>query len=475
MVDVDLAIVGAGAAGTWVAQAMQQARPEWSIALIERHERPGGRLRSVKVPGVEHPIELGGMRYLTSHPLAQRVVTELGLESRLFDTTGGREHSYLRGVFGSGPDDPGAGRGYDLREDERGRAATDLALDAFGKIVPGVESIDAADWPAIRRSARYLDRPLTDWSFAEAVGSVRSPDGHRFVTDAFGYDSGIRPHNVGDAIPYLLGGSVLGGESRVPIGGMARIPGALTARFQAGGGRVLLGHDVARLSMEAGTVHLHLVDGGSITAARVVLAMPVSALRWLARESPAIAGYRHEEIYGAVEGFPATKLYTWYDRPWWRSHERGPSGIRTTTDLPIRKIFYYDEHAERPSALLASYADGRDSAPILALAGGVSNGESAPAALLEQVREDLATIHPGADIPPPMGSAFMHWGSDPREIAWTYWRAGVNSDEMIEAAIQPDPAVPIYICGESFSRMQAWVDGAFETAAMVAERLAHRP
>jgi protoporphyrinogen oxidase len=86
-VDLNLAIVGAGAAGTSVADAMKRARPEWSIVLFERTNRIGGRLMSVKIEGLEHPIELGGMRFLTSHARIASMVDELGLRSHPFDTT----------------------------------------------------------------------------------------------------------------------------------------------------------------------------------------------------------------------------------------------------------------------------------------------------------------------------------------------------------------------------------------------------
>jgi monoamine oxidase len=48
---------------------------------------------------------------------------------------------------------------------------------------------------------------------------------------------------------------------------------------------------------------------------------------------------------------------------------------------------------------------------------------------------------------------------------------GYNSDEMIDLAMQPDPSLPIHICGEVFSRLGAWVEGALETASTVTERV----
>jgi monoamine oxidase len=472
---LDVAIVGAGAAGTYLADRLRGARPDWNVALFERSDRIGGRLRSIHVDGIAHPIELGGMRYLTSHPLVQSVVTDLSIPTRPFDTWNGPERSFLRGHRASGPTDPGAGRGYSLSDEERGRSAIDLALDAFRRIVPGADTLDHAAWVDRRARATYLGNPITDWSLHDAIASIRSPEGHRFITDAFGYDSGVRPHNAGDAIEYLLGSGDPSGEARVPVHGMDRIPAALAERFEARGGHVKFRHDLERLDVDVDVngqgVRLEFANGLVEQARRVVLTVPVAALTALVTGSPALAGPAWTELLDAVEGFPATKLYCWYDRPWWRDGTSPPAGIRTTTDLPNRKLFYFDETPGAPAAMLVSYADGRHVEPIAQLARDASNGMEAPAPLLEAMREHLRAIHPDVEVPLPRGSAFMHWGSDSREIGWTYWRAGANSDTVMARALQPDPALPIHLCGESFSRAQAWVQGALETADAVAERL----
>ena len=168
--DLALAVVGGGVAGAWLARAMRPRRPEWSIALSERTNRIGGRLRSIRIPELSHPIELGGMRYLTSHRLVQGVIDDFGIATRAFDTIGGPDRSYLRGVFGHGPSDPGAGKGYDLAPQERGRSALDLAEEAFMAIVPDMESLVAAGWRRLRASGQYRGRPLRDWSVETALG-----------------------------------------------------------------------------------------------------------------------------------------------------------------------------------------------------------------------------------------------------------------------------------------------------------------
>jgi monoamine oxidase len=470
--DLDVAIVGAGAAGTYLAYRLIEARPDWRIAIFERSSRIGGRLWSVRVDGLTHPIELGGMRFMTRQRLVQSVVEELGIETRPFNAGDQSERSFLRGIVGDGPDDPDAGSGYDLPAGERGRSAVDLMSSAFLQIVPQARELDENGWRRARATSTFRGRPLTDWSIEEAVAAILSPEGHRFAIDAFGYDSGIHPHNAGDAIQYLIGSGDPTGEARVPVDGMDRIPRELAARFETLGGTVQLGRDVRRVETGEGSVLLGFSDGVGVRARRLVLSMPIPALEALAGPSPVVHGPTWRRLYRSIEGFPATKLYCWYDRPWWREGSNAPTGTRTTTDLPNRMTFYFDEAPDRPAAILAAFTDRRRTEPIVALADGRSGGAPASAALLEALRGWLAAAHPSAEVPAlPVGSAFQHWGSDPRECAWHFWRAGHNSDEIIDLAAQPDPSLPIHLCGEVFSRHGAWVEGALGTASTVAHRI----
>jgi monoamine oxidase len=470
--ELDVAIVGAGVAGTYLALQLIKARPEWRVVVFERSQRIGGRLWSMHVDGLAKPIELGGMRFMSGHRLVQSVVDELGIEARDFDPTGQPERTVLRGVVGASTDDAAGGRGYELPTGEAGRSASDLMGAAFRRIVPRVNDLDEAGWRRERATARLSGRPLIDWSLDEALASILSPEGHRFATDAFGYDSGLRPHNAGDAIQYLVGTGHPSGKARVPIDGMDRIPRELAARFEALGGTVQLGLDVVRLEANNGKVLLGCADGSGIRARRVVLTVPIPALQTLAHASPILAGPTWRRLFGSIAGYAGTKLYCWYDRPWWRDGPTPPTGIRTTTDMPPRKVFYFDEAPDRPAAMLAIFTDFRHNDPIVVLADGRSGGAPATDALLDALQGWLARAHPGAVVPArPIGSAFQHWGVDRREVAWHYWRPGSNSDEMLELAVQPDPTLPIHIGGEVFTRAGAWVEGALRSANAVVDRI----
>jgi monoamine oxidase len=470
---LDLAVIGAGAAGSYVARAMKVAYSEWSVSLFERTDRIGGRVWSVAVPGVAHRIELGGMRFMTIHRHVQAVVEELGIATHPFDRPGGSDRSLLRGRFGGGLPDPQAGGGYELLPTERGRSASELRAWAFEQILPRHDDLDAEGWKRVRATYEYHGRPLTDWSIDDALRLVLSADAAEFVIESLGFDSGPRAFNTADGLEFFSGAAPGAAEARTPDLGMDQVPKSLAADFEARGGAVHRRSELRALSVDGGLVQLELAEGRGVAARRVVLATAIPALRIIAAASRPLQSPAFDQVLASVEGFPATKLYLWYDRPWWLGEV---SSARTVTDLPPRKIFYFDEAPDGPAVLLGSYADASKSTYWTELAGGASNGAPATPRMLAALEGFLREMHPSvANIPAPLGSAFMHWGADPREIAWTLWRAGVVSDEVMAIAPQPDPSLSIYLAGESFSRSQTWVEGALETGAEVVNRLLAAP
>ena len=468
---VDLAVIGAGAAGTYVAHEMLRQRPSWSVELFERADRIGGRLHSVAVPGSKHPVELGGMRYLRGHGNVDRVVAEHGLRTHPFDIGRGPDRSILRGVNADGAGDPGGGAGYDLAGEEAGRSAEDLMGLAFERIVPGATSMDAEAWSGARAYLRHQGRALRDWTIGEALASVLSAEGHRFVSDAFGYDSGNVGQNAADAIPYFLGAGHPSGEARSPDDGMQQIPLALAAAFQARGGVIRLQHELESIGVQDDEQWLTFTNGQSVSARRVVLAMPAPALRFLAPRVEALRGDRVQAMLDSVDAWSAAKLYLWFDRPWWR--DDAFLGMRVTTDLPPRKLFTFDEVGSvGPAILLAAYTDGPAVEFWTSLADGAAPAAGAPSPILDAAASELRAVFPSiASIPAPVGSAFKHWGADPLECGWHYWRAGADSVRVIADIAQPSPGNELYVCGEAYSRWQAWVEGALETGATVVEKL----
>ncbi|CAG2257558.1 unnamed protein product [Mytilus edulis] len=97
----DIAIVGAGIAGTYAAWRLRHQNKR--ISIYEYSDRVGGRLYTVQFPDIQDiNVELGGMRYLRrSHALLHDTIQQLGLPVKRFDLGSGPSPDttvYVRGV-----------------------------------------------------------------------------------------------------------------------------------------------------------------------------------------------------------------------------------------------------------------------------------------------------------------------------------------------------------------------------------------
>lgn len=159
------------------------------------------------------------------------------------------------------------------------------------------------------------------------------------------------------------------------------------------------------------------------------------------------------------------------------------------TDLPVGNVWYFgpDSQTNPSSLLLASYSDtldttfweGISSGPRFEGSGAGAVGPhwaaQAPSELMvEQAQAQLAELH-GIELPEPYSAACMDWSDDPYGGAFNTWNVGVDADAVASSILQPDPSVPLYICGEAYSHDQGWVEGALDTAEQVVELLGVEP
>jgi monoamine oxidase len=477
---LDLAIVGAGVAGTYVAYRLANLHPEWSIGLFERTERIGGRLytQPTGMDGIH--VELGGMRFRSGHAHVASLVAELGLHSRPFVTAHEDNRYFLRGRMSLMSDGAAPGA-YDLDPSELGLSPGELMMRAFEAVVPGATERTDSEWETIRREHRFGDRMLRDWSLTDLFRAVLSEEAARLIKDAFGYMSGIGPHNAADAIPYLLREAIPLDDQLTLVDGMDRLPRELAARFASAGGDVQLSHELVGFEERrpGGSTIFELAFDGQppVQAKRLVLAMPQPAVDALSLGAPFLRRPDVSTLVRSTAGFEALKLYLWYDRAWWR--DGGFAGHRMNTDLPPRKTFYLDTieaaDAPGPALILAAYGDGTDLDGWNGLPRGPGRptaSRAAPDPMLRQAEGYLQQMHGLESLPKSVGSAFRLWGDDPLTVGWHYWRPGVISSDVMARIAQADSAVSLYICGEGWSTAQAWIEGALESAEAVVDRLA---
>jgi hypothetical protein len=236
-------------------------------------------------------------------------------------------------------------------------------------------------------------------------------------------------------------------------GGLSTVTEALAEDFQRRGGELMLGRTLQNVEQvgkgtERSLVRCYLKGGAPLTARHVVLAIPCAA----AAELPALANWktlRHLTMtpllrfYGVFpKGGPAGDDKLWYE-----------GGGRIVTAGRVR--YMIPGSAAMGSAQM-SYTDSQDARYWMERIA--ARGEEAVAR--EIVHELREWVDPR--IPTPLFTKAHAW-----EHGVSYWLPGVYSaEEVSAAAVHPLPeSLPgVWLCGESYSLRQGWIEGALEHA-----------
>ena len=517
----DVAIVGGGVAGAYCAWRLQQADPGRRIVLFEQSNRIGGRLLSVRPPGIPDMVaELGGMRFVpAAHKRLVRLVEAVNaalpedrqLQTYDFPGSGPQNLAYLRGVRLRNSDFVNAPNlvPYRLLASERGVAPSDLLSRAYAQIVPGIDDpkMTAAARHELLSSAVFEGVPLYEQGVWNVLRRVLSPEALDMIVQATGYHSAVS--NANAALEIRGHFELLGVDptERAFVGGYQRVPPALADLFVQAGGTLRTNTTVVGCEADQDGFRLDL-DDDAIAADAVILAMPQRALQLLSGGSSLLQGITG--LISTVKPLPAFKIFATFQQPWWRAIGGSTEPIEqgeSVTNLPLRQIYYWPRTDGRAATegramLMAGYNDEEfvnfwdalqpphdqistptaDAAAAFDVFAGTCTAGGgdwcdhlAPRRMIEDAARQLAEVHGLPESPDIIDAVFHDWRGDPFGGGWHFWRIGVRGDEAAQRIYNPIDGVPLYICGEAYSTTQGWVEGALETADLVLARFGLSP
>ena len=180
-------------------------------------------------------------------------------------------------------------------------------------------------------------------------------------------------------------------------------------------------------------------EGGKILSAdKLILAIHSKALKQI----PSFTG---NKILKHLEMTPLLRIYAVFptDGKSWFSHLK-----KTVTDSPIRYIIPINS---KKGIIMISYTDGEDTQKWL---HHLEKGEDV---LQREIMKELRKLFP-MTIPDP-----IFFKAHPWKDGCTYWLPGLYSPAELSKKIM-NPFPDVYVCGESYSMKQAWMEGALEHA-----------
>ncbi|XP_052083730.1 aplysianin-A-like [Mytilus californianus] len=484
----DIAIIGAGIAGTYAAWRLRQQNKR--ISIYEYSNRVGGRMYTVQFPAIpDINVELGGMRYLRrSHALLHETIQQLGLPIKRFDLGSGPSPDTIVNV-----------RGVHLRYDELGGNKTPYRLRPNER-----KPIDQLTWEVFRNYTDVLTTnvPETDKKFyvrdrSGVVMYKRSVQSlyHKYLSaEAQNYireTNGFSTLSTEDSASLAVQTSSPPTESEdvlTVVTGFSSIPNELLRRFLRDGQRhsIKHNHDLKAIKKRRDGYY-NLIFEPTISnsrtsqskstikkcAKKVILAvnrLSLEKLDWQGLYQPRIREY----ITKAVKDIPAAKLYFSYDSPWWR---RSPVySDYLISDTPLRQTYDFGTSILNPSksVLQAMYTDTDVSywEELFNRAyGNETSGDFVNGKELDEVtKRYLSDIYkiPIRTIPRPTNAAVIVWKNYPYGGAWQTWMPGYIWPTVERQMTKPSLSDDVFVVSNAFNSrsFSDWGNGALQAVEL---------
>jgi hypothetical protein len=418
----DCIIVGAGISGLFTARQLLNKHPNWSIAVCERYKGLGGRTYSYSPPGFEGiSWEMGAGRVHKSHtilmdllkhyklswiPISSAIAYQkapgTSLEPNLFESV--FIPIYLAPLSRLSPNLLATHTIYELLEIFYGTQNTKQILDPF----------------PYRAEVFTLRADLALKGFLEG-GEMSSYEGYGVIKEGFSeLVARMRADLEHDGCVFLQRHRVLN---------LKKGPGTATDL------EIQFGYDDPKSS---GKIILRAEKA-------VVLALHRDAVA----ELPVFQGWK---TLDHLKCEPLLRTYAIFPTKGGKSWFAGLPRIVT----PERPRYILPMNPEK-GVIMISYTDAQDTKTYMKVQE--QGGDKALEAL---ILKDVRRLFPSLHIPKP-----LFFKTHPWSIGATYWLPGTYSaeKESLESAHPLPSKLPnVWLCGESWSLRQAWVEGALESA-----------
>jgi glycine/D-amino acid oxidase-like deaminating enzyme len=385
-------IVGGGIAGLWIALQLRQRGDR--VTVLEKQEYLGGRILTSK----KHHVEIGAGRIHVSHARTGALIDQYSLPRiPISDKT-----AWISKRSGGTPE----------------------------------PNYFEQTWSALCTQLQHLSpHILASHTLRDLTRSILGVSAGDALLERFPYRAEIDVARADVALKAFLGGS-MGTRAGYYVvgGGLSTLIDRLAVSCRQAGVVIRTGMEVQRL--DEGNVIVK--RGPAVGADRVILAVPVNALRHL-------LPVKH--LWAPLTMEPLTRIYATYPTPAWFSDVP-----RFVTDSPLRYVIPINPAS---GTVMISYTDSADTRAW-------HNRRS----LQTAIQRELRALFPDRDIPEPTWIQAYEWSD-----GCTYWKPGeYDPSEVANRMMCPAPNV--YVCGESLSvGHQAWIEGALETAELLLRHL----
>jgi monoamine oxidase len=217
--------------------------------------------------------------------------------------------------------------------------------------------------------------------------------------------------------------------------GLSRLTDGLASDFERLGGESRLESEVVDIDYKKGRVILK--DGEAVKGKMIVSCLHCNAMK----KMPSL---KDMAVLRKVDMSKLVRMYAVFPRVWW-DNKKIVCENRVRYIIPVSK---------EQKSIMISYTDGIEAELWIKMLDKEGKEK-----VQKEVMKEIREIY-GGDVPEPSEFKIYPWTD-----GCTYWKPGSYvPSESSRAVLKPFAGYPFFVCGESFSLRQAWMEGALEHA-----------
>lgn len=408
----DCLIVGAGLGGLNLANKLSHKYKNKSIGLFEMGQSYGGRISTYKHKNIIY--EMGAARFNKNHKLLFQLIKKYNLDKKMYKI-------------------PSGWNNINTSNNELKSKFSDVNL-LINSLVKKCQS----------KSNVYLQSK----NLLEICEDLYNKDTAQFLKDNHPYNTELTLLNGEIAIDAFKNDLSENFDFYILFGGLSQLTKNIYQEYKSNGGHFkpyfkLIKYNYDTKENMFSCVFQNKQKQVIIKTRQLVLAVSGESIQYI--ESNVII-----PNLKSIKNSPLLRTYSIYpknsDGKYW-FHNIG----KVVTNNYLNFIIPYDMEN---GVIMISYTDG-------------SNAKYWKRKIANQTQQDtldklLKKTFPEKNIPKPLETNNYYWDN-----GMTYWKKNIDAKKIAQNMIQPKSDLPLYICGDSYSLQQAWMEGALNTSHSV--------
>lgn len=519
----DVLIIGAGMSGLFAAWRLLSNNPKLKIQIVEKLHRTGGRLQTtfIDIKGDNDDIvsihdEEGGMRFVPKESGQMQHLWKLigdmqaagnPLKPVPFIMGDGNNRYYVRGRSFTVQDAKNSNQRiwsdlFTLSANEQGKEPSDILTEVMNEILrqnnmpKDVNPKSPEEWIHFRNHCTFNDYegiPVTInkwgfWSLLRTYGL--SQECIEMLSHVLGFMGPFQEYiNAGEGLQILFD---FPKPAQTPFktlaNGFEGLSTALENEIIKMNGQIDFQINVDSLKTEGEGYFVEgreVLTGNTVTyyAEKVILAIPKKPLKLLMENSPILLkNGLFKDAVNSVKNMELTKVGLYFKERWWHSNKKinltnGPN----FSDLPLGSVYTFSQYPEDDEkdqkydgpAALTQYTDyirGNFWMELQNIGEPYQTSEypenppntlPASRALVNEMMIQLKLLF-GLDkdekVPAPVLSTYRVWGDGDFGYGYHQYKINVNDEDIYPNIYKPSDN--LFVCNESWSPEQGWVEGA---------------